>query len=100
MGEVQSNRIQSVLQPTQKHLDWDDISSLTSEEQALNKTPLLIFADKLNEEGSKTPSEIWNHFHVNDAKYEWHLQGINLLTGEGIDEGMEWLKKAIQPKIA
>lgn len=96
--ESQKHRIQSVLNPTQENLEWDGIKSLTSEEKALNKTPLLIFADNLNEEGSRTTSEVWDQFNVQNVDYDWHVQKINLFTGEGIDEGIEWLKKTLQKK--
>eukprot|EP00492_Amphilonche_elongata_P002783 TRINITY_DN3059_c0_g1_i1.p1 TRINITY_DN3059_c0_g1~~TRINITY_DN3059_c0_g1_i1.p1 ORF type:complete len:89 (-),score=14.62 TRINITY_DN3059_c0_g1_i1:94-360(-) len=53
----------------------------------LRKSPVLILVEGLGKEGAKTQSEIELAFGLNEAKFPYHLQAIDLYNnGHGINE--------------
>jgi len=65
----------------------------------LYKSPVLIFVEALGKEGAKTLSEIELALGLNEANFPYHLQPIDLWNnGHGINDGLQWLKTALDPK--
>jgi len=63
-----------------------------------SKSPALFFVQNLGKEEAKTQSEIELALGLNEAKFPYHLQAVDLFNnGEGIDEGLQWLKSALTP---
>ena len=65
-------------------LKHDDIKS--------SKIPILFFANKMDVPGSMSPdvcAEELELFKVRDKP--WHIMSSNAVTGQGVNEGIEWL---------
>jgi len=63
-----------------------------------SKLPALFFVQNLGKEEAKTQSEIELALGLNEAKFPYHLQAVDLFNnGAGIDEGLQWLKSALTP---
>jgi len=61
--------------------------------------PLLIFANKQDSEGAMSLEEIQKALHPEDLKVKYrHIQLCSANTGEGLDEGLEWLHSIVCPK--
>ncbi|CAL5974780.1 ADP-ribosylation_factor 1 [Hexamita inflata] len=56
-------------------------------------TKLLLFLTKIDLQGSKTNEEIIDELNLDSLKLQTILQRCNALTGEGIQQGLDWLKK-------
>merc|ERR1719329_1846368 len=59
------------------------------DEEKLSHIPLLIFANKQDLASSMAASEITTNMDIRDRPYT--VQGCSAKTGEGLQEGMEWL---------
>jgi len=58
--------------------------------------PLLIFANKQDCEGAMSLEEIQKALHPEDLKVKHrHIQPCSAKTGEGLDEGLEWLNSIL-----
>jgi len=69
---------------------------LTDEQKEFRKAPALILVDQLGKEGAKTSSEVELALGLNEAKFPYHLQAVDLFNnGEGIKEGLQWLKSTL-----
>eukprot|EP01086_Lenisia_limosa_P013339 TRINITY_DN42383_c0_g1_i1.p1 TRINITY_DN42383_c0_g1~~TRINITY_DN42383_c0_g1_i1.p1 ORF type:complete len:205 (+),score=52.26 TRINITY_DN42383_c0_g1_i1:84-617(+) len=67
------------------------------EEEKLHAIPLLIFANKqdlLNALPAKEIAEGLSLYSIRDRP--WQIQGCSAKTGEGLNDGMEWVVKAIK----
>lgn len=72
----------------------DELARVLSEDQ-LDGVPLLVFANKQDLPRAMTPSEVADGLGLASLKKrEWHIQGSNCHSGEGLFEGLEWLRTA------
>jgi ADP-ribosylation factor-like protein 3 len=75
-----------------------ELNSLLEEEQ-LAGVPLLIFANKqdlLNAMGPDEVTEALNLHSIRDRTF--HIQPCSAKTGEGLQQGMEWMVQIINNK--
>ena len=64
---------------------------------SLKGAPVLIFANKFDLEGGKSKLEITEHLKLHEIKeHEWNIQEWCALTGEGLEEGIEWPTKKLE----
>ena len=58
----------------------------------LKDAAILIFANKKDLPTAKDAGEIAETFSLNEIKHhDWHIQSCCALTGEGLEEGLDWL---------
>lgn len=64
--------------------------------------PLLFFANKMDIPGALDPSEVSLMMDLASSTHRaWQIQGSNALTGEGVEEGMNWLiQQLVKPTNA
>eukprot|EP01100_Stratorugosa_tubuloviscum_P006491 TRINITY_DN27_c1_g1_i1.p1 TRINITY_DN27_c1_g1~~TRINITY_DN27_c1_g1_i1.p1 ORF type:complete len:180 (+),score=65.45 TRINITY_DN27_c1_g1_i1:70-609(+) len=57
----------------------------------------LIFANKQDVRGCLTPAEISDALSLHTIRdHEWHIQPCCALTGQGLQEGLEWIVQKIK----
>jgi ADP-ribosylation factor-like protein 5B len=62
------------------------------EHDHLRKAVILVFANKQDLNQAMTPTDISNALSLCNLKERpWHIQGCCALTGQGLEEGMNWL---------
>jgi len=67
------------------------------EEEKLTATPLLVFANKQDLLNAARAQELMDSMHLNDIRDRaWQIQPCSATTGEGLSNGMEWIKKNIK----
>ena len=70
--------------------------------QALPKgVPLLVFATKQDLPDAMSMNHLKDSLGLNkiqNTERKWHLQQMNGVTGEGMDDGINWLATAIEEK--
>jgi len=67
------------------------------EEEKLQATPLLLFANKQDLMNAARSGEIMEGLNLNDIKDRpWQIQPCSALSGEGLSTGMEWIRKNIK----
>ncbi|KAJ4463015.1 putative ADP-ribosylation factor 1 [Paratrimastix pyriformis] len=72
-----------------------ELNSLLEEEK-LAGLPMLVFANKQDLAGAQTPDAIATSLHLNAIRDRpWHIQPCSAKTGEGLQEGMEWLVRQV-----
>jgi ADP-ribosylation factor-like protein 5B len=58
----------------------------------LKKAGVLVFANKQDIKGALTAAEISQQLNLTSIKdHGWHIQSCCALTGEGLQQGMEWM---------
>jgi len=58
----------------------------------LPKQPVLVFANKQDLQTAKSPQVIAEVLElVEHRERKWHIQGCSAKTGDGIEEGIQWL---------
>ncbi len=63
----------------------------------LNKSSLLVFANKQDIKNSMTAAEISQQLNLTSIKeHPWHIQACCALTGEGLYQGLEWIVSNIK----
>jgi len=68
-------------------------------EKGYKEAPVLFLVDNLGKEGAKTPSEIELAYGLNEARFPYRLQAVDVLNnGQGINEGLQWLKERFNSK--
>jgi len=73
----------------------DELETLLASED-LRNVPLLFFANKMDLPIAKQPVDCVQLLELNSIKDKaWHIAASNGLTGEGIEDGIEWLGKAM-----
>eukprot|EP00161_Ancyromonas_sigmoides_P026239 TRINITY_DN902_c2_g1_i1.p2 TRINITY_DN902_c2_g1~~TRINITY_DN902_c2_g1_i1.p2 ORF type:complete len:180 (-),score=73.37 TRINITY_DN902_c2_g1_i1:161-700(-) len=73
--------------------------ALLLEEEKLAGVPLLVFANKQDLINALPANEIANDLDlVGIRDRQWQIQPCSAKTGEGLQEGMEWMVKAIDSK--
>ncbi len=69
---------------------------LLLEEEKLAGVPLLIFANKQDLLNALPPNEIAEGLHLPAIRdRQWQIQPCSAKTGEGLQEGMEWLVRTL-----
>jgi len=54
--------------------------------------PILIMANKQDLEGAMSPYEITEKLNlINKTNRDWNVQGTCAITGQGLNEGIDWL---------
>jgi len=63
----------------------------------LAKTAVLIFANKQDVKGSMSAAEISKELNLTSLKaHRWQIQACCALTGEGLQQGLEWMASNIK----
>uniref|UniRef100_A0A914W5Q7 ADP-ribosylation factor-like protein 5B n=1 Tax=Plectus sambesii TaxID=2011161 RepID=A0A914W5Q7_9BILA len=62
----------------------------------LTKTNVLIFANKQDVKGSMSAAEISKELNLTSLKRNWQIQACCALTGEGLQQGLEWMATNIK----
>ena len=66
------------------------------EEEELNNTILLVFANKQDCKGAMTVAEVSQGLGlINIKDRQYHICKASAINGEGLQEGLEWLSNAI-----
>jgi ADP-ribosylation factor-like protein 6 len=61
-----------------------------------HKVPVLLFANKKDLPTAMEPAEVTGILGLHTVnEITWHLQPSNSLSGEGINEGIEWLAEQV-----
>ena len=61
--------------------------------------PMLFFANKSDLPNAHSQQEIAQHMHLGEiTDRPWHIQESNAVTGQGVDEGINWLTEIIKRK--
>lgn len=70
------------------------------DEEKLSHVPILILANKQDLLNALSPAEITAELNLNELRDRtWQILPCSARTGEGLQEGMEWLVEQInQPK--
>jgi signal recognition particle receptor subunit beta len=59
----------------------------------------LIFANKQDLPEAMSEEEIIGKLNLGDLKcHTWHIQKCSAMSGEGIDEGLDWLHSKLHEK--
>jgi hypothetical protein len=70
------------------------------EEDELKDAIILVYANKQNLPNAISPRELGNRFRLNSMTNRvWQIQGLCALTGDGLDEGFDWLGEQITQKF-
>lgn len=78
----------------------NELVSMLAEEELVN-VPLLVFANKQDIPGSLTAAEVSEALHLDALKDRpWSIFKASAVSGEGLNDGMEWLISTIQEKKA
>jgi len=73
----------------------DELETLLASED-LRNVPLLFFANKMDLPLAKSPVDCVQLLELNNIKDKaWHIAPSNGLTGEGVEDGIDWLGKAM-----
>ncbi|CAI9178055.1 ADP-ribosylation factor-like protein 3 [Muntiacus reevesi] len=69
------------------------------EEEKLSCVPVLIFANKQDLLTAAPASEIAEGLNLHTVRDRfWQIQSCSALTGEGVQDGMNWVCKHVNPK--
>jgi len=73
------------------HISKDELCSML-QHQDLKKSRLVVFANKQDIRGCMSAAEISNNLNLTSIKDRtWHIQSCCALTGEGLQQGLEWM---------
>eukprot|EP00164_Ancoracysta_twista_P001621 GFYU01002127.1.p1 GENE.GFYU01002127.1~~GFYU01002127.1.p1 ORF type:complete len:178 (+),score=23.47 GFYU01002127.1:138-671(+) len=74
----------------------EELFSLLSHDD-LRSAVLVVFANKQDLKGAMTPAEITDALNLHTIKsHSWHIQACCALTGEGLEEGLDWVVTKIK----
>ena len=69
------------------------------DEEKLSNVPLLVMANKQDLLNALTPAEITTELNLQELRERtWHILPCSARTGEGLQEGMEWLVEQVNSK--
>lgn len=69
----------------------------TISHEDLQKSSLLVFANKQDIKNSMSAAEISQQLNLTSIKkHPWHIQSCCALTGEGLYQGLEWIVSNIK----
>lgn len=63
-----------------------------------SRAPILIYANKQDQPGASSIRDIIDAFDLCLIKRDWCIVGSSAWTGEGLDEGLEWLPSRMSKK--
>ena len=71
----------------------EELDTLLNHPEIQNSpAPILLFANKMDLPGAMTPQECMEELALDNIKAKpWRITASNAVTGEGIDEGIDWL---------
>jgi len=73
-----------------------ELNSLIEEEK-LSGIPVLIFANKQDLISAMTAQEITEALHLHNIRdRQWQIQPCSAKNGNGLQEGIEWVMKAVE----
>lgn len=82
-------------QPWEKLLSWQELAELTEDEN-LTGVPLLVFANKQDLVTAAPAAEIAEGLSLHTYRdREWQIQACSALSGEGVQDGMNWISSQI-----
>nr|XP_009929432.1 PREDICTED: ADP-ribosylation factor-like protein 3 [Opisthocomus hoazin] len=82
-------------QPGEMGLSWQELAELT-EEESLTGVPLLVFANKQDLVTAAPTAEIAEGLSLHTYRdREWQIQACSALSGEGVQDGMNWISSQI-----
>ena len=65
----------------------------------LKDASILILANKKDLPTAKNPAQLTDMFSLHEIKnHDWHIQSCCALTGEGLEEGLDWLTNKLNMK--
>jgi len=65
----------------------------------LKDAVVLVLANKSDLPGARDPGEVSELFGLSDVRtHEWHVQGCCAITGQGLDEALDWLTTKLNLK--
>lgn len=65
----------------------------------LKNAVILVLANKIDLPSARDSGEIAELFALTEIKdHEWHVQGCCALTGQGLDDGLDWLTTKLNQK--
>ncbi|TGZ77045.1 ARF/SAR superfamily [Ascodesmis nigricans] len=74
----------------------EELNAMLNEEE-LKDASLLVFANKQDQPGVLGAAEISTALRLPDLKdRSWSIFGCSAVTGEGVNDGMDWLVKTVQ----
>lgn len=69
-------------------------------DRSMKDCPLLIFANKKDQEGTMENSEVESRLQLNKLPCKkWHVQRSCAISGEGLIEGVDWLVNCIKDDV-
>uniref|UniRef100_A0A8C9EL86 ADP-ribosylation factor-like protein 3 n=1 Tax=Pavo cristatus TaxID=9049 RepID=A0A8C9EL86_PAVCR len=81
--------------PCPRVLSWQELAELT-EEESLTGVPLLVFANKQDLVTAAPAAEIAEGLSLHTYRDRaWQIQACSALSGEGVQDGMNWISKQI-----
>ena len=79
--------------------EWLEELQTLLEEDELSGIPLLFFANKQDLVTALEPEEIVDELQLDEIDdRDWSIFGWSALSGEGLDEGMQWMTDHIKIK--
>jgi ADP-ribosylation factor protein 1 len=73
----------------------EELSSILADEE-LTGVPVLVFANKQDLPKAAEPKVVADKMDMHKLKgREWHVQGCNATTGDGLYEGLDWLSTTL-----
>eukprot|EP00753_Platysulcus_tardus_P020983 PLAT8548.1.p1 GENE.PLAT8548.1~~PLAT8548.1.p1 ORF type:complete len:189 (+),score=70.12 PLAT8548.1:25-591(+) len=76
----------------------DELQELLAHADIGSRTvPLLLFANKMDEPSALAPEDVMDELDLAETviDHPWHIQASNALTGEGVEEGIDWLAERL-----
>ena len=65
----------------------------------MREVPILFFANKMDIQGSMDAAKVASSLDLdNITDRPWHIQNCSAKTGEGVDDGMNWLSNMVKRK--
>ena len=61
----------------------------------LKNSKILVFANKQDKEDCLSEKEIYEKLKINFVSHEIYIQRCSAITGEGLQEGLEWLSNKL-----
>lgn len=80
----------------------DELDILLGHPDILNrKIPILLFANKMDNADALTSVKIAAALGLEKIKDKpWHISSSNALTGEGLQDGVQWLVQQIRDSVS
>jgi ADP-ribosylation factor-like protein 6 len=74
-----------------------ELKSLLDHKEIIEKyIPVLLFANKIDQHNSLSPVECMQLLGLDEIQSKpWHITGSNAISGEGVEDGIQWLCDAL-----